>query len=251
MKPYYQDDFTTIYHGDCQEIIPYLPMCDLALTSPPYNMRTRIRNGQYTVREWTEGFSKKYQYFHDAYPIDRYYEFHKSTIHALLKKTNIAFLNIQIVTGSKEAWFRLIGDFNQNLKDIIVWDKGQAQPAMHPKVINRGYELLLILESNATAGRAFDKCFFARGEMGDVWRLGRGGNGKHDDHGAVFPVSLASRVITNWCQPGGIILDPFAGTGTTLRAAKGLGYKSIGIEIVERYCEMSANKLRQESLVFV
>lgn len=86
MKPYYQDEHTTIYHGDCQEIIPHLPMCDLALTSPPYNMRTRIRNGQYTVREWTEGFSKKYQYFHDALPINDYYEFHKNIIRALLKK---------------------------------------------------------------------------------------------------------------------------------------------------------------------
>lgn len=211
-------------------------------------MRTRIRNGKYTEREWTEGFSKKYSYFRDALPIDSYYEFHKSILCALLKKTNMVFINIQIVTGSKEAWFRLIGDFHKHIKDIIVWNKGQAQPAMHPQVINRGYELILALESNATAGRAFSQSYFNRGEMDDVWNFGRGGNGDNGEHGAIFPLSLAYRVILNWCQPGGTVLDPFAGTGTTLRAAKNLGYKSIGIEIVERYCEITANRLRQESL---
>ena len=61
-----------IYNRDCLEGLKELPdnSVDMVLTSPPYNMRTRIRNGQYTVREHSEHFSKKYKYFGDDLPIE-------------------------------------------------------------------------------------------------------------------------------------------------------------------------------------
>ncbi len=82
---------------------------DLVVTSPPYNMRTRIRNGKYTTREKSEHFSKKYKHFDDALPIEEFYSFHSEVLNELLRVSKIVCYNFQIVTGSKEAFFKIIG----------------------------------------------------------------------------------------------------------------------------------------------
>lgn len=248
-KPYYQDDWATIYHGDCREILPMLKPVNLVVTSPPYNMRTRIRNGEYTERERSEHFSKKYRYFHDSYPIDEYLNIHRGVLGGCLQLAQLVFVNIAIVTGSKEAWFTIIGQFANQLRDVFVWDKGKAEPAMHPAVVNRGYELILAFESDAVAGRAFNISYFDRGTMPDVWRVNRNGDAPVDGHGANFPCALAAIILNGWSRPGDSVIDCFMGTGTTLRAAKDLRRKSIGIEIEERYCEIAAQRLAQEVLL--
>src|SRR3990167_7728650 len=178
-----------LYLGDCLEFMRTMPDkgIDVVITSPPYNMRTRIRNGEYTGRESSGDFSNKYSDFSDDMPIDKYYKFHGLVIENILRISSLVFINIQIVTGSKEAWFRLIGDFSKRIRDVIVWDKGEGQPAMHPSVINRASELILVLESDAVAGRAFNKSYFERGAMPDIWRVARDGNSV-EGHGAVFPI---------------------------------------------------------------
>lgn len=248
----YPNDFIDqVIQGDCLEIMKQMPdkCVDLVVTSPPYNMRTRIRNGEYTEREKSQHFSKKYSEFDDALSIGDYYSFHSQVIREMLRISPIAFINIQVVTGSKEAWFGLIGDFNKEIKDIIIWDKGEGQPAMHDSVINRGYEMILVLESEPTAGRAFSKSYFRRGTMSDIWRCGRGGGGETKGHGAVFPVEVASKAIQGWSKEEDTIFDPFIGTGTTAVAAKKLGRHFIGIEISEKYCEIARDRLRQGVLL--
>lgn len=250
MNPTWQseDGRVQLYQADCRDILPLLPggTANITITSPPYNMRTRIRNGVYTEREIGQHFSRKYTNFHDAYPIAEYYDIHKAIILELLRITSMSFINIQIVTGSKEAWFALIGDFRQYLKDIAIWDKGSGQPAMHDNVMNRGSELVLILESAMTAGRAFQKAYFPRGEMPDIWRLGRGGSGEVDGNRAVFSIKLVNQILQGWTLPGDTVLDPFMGSGTTGIAALRAGRKFIGIELTESGFDLAKKNLVQE-----
>jgi DNA modification methylase len=81
-----------------------------------------------------------------------------------------------------------------------------------------------------------------------VWRMPPCVNRSGDGHPCPYPESLVSPLIEASCPPGGIVLDPFAGSGTTLRVAKDLGRKAIGIEREERYCELIAKRMAQECL---
>ena len=247
-RPYYSDEWVTIYHGDNREIMPRLGQYDAVITSPPYNMRTRIRNGQYTERETGEHFSKKYAGYHDALPVDEYYDFQNEVLTLALQRAPMAFWNVQIVTGCKEAWFGLMGTWRKHLKDIIIWDKGNGQPSMHGSVINRGHELIMCFEAQETGGRAFATSYFERGTMQDIWRLGRGGSGDVEGNTAIFPLDLPLKIMAGWTRPGDAILDPHGGSGTTARAAKDIGRKCTMIELDEKLCESAARRMSQEAL---
>jgi len=247
IKKWQSDDGRiTLYCGDCLQILPTLKagIVDCTITSPPYNMRTRVRNGEYTERERSDHFSKKYRYFSDALPVGEYYAVHYKALSEMLRASLLVFWNIAVVTGSKEAVFRLIGKFAKQLKDIIVWDKGEGQPAMHCNVVNRSFELILCFERGALAGRAFRNVYFGRGEMPDTWRLKRGNS--LPEHSACFPLSLPTKVIQGWASSDAVVLDPFMGSGTTGIACIRTGRKFIGIEISPEYYEIALKRIKYE-----
>jgi site-specific DNA-methyltransferase (adenine-specific) len=76
----------------------------------------------------------------------------------------------------------------------------------------------------------------------NTWRIPPGAS-THRVHPAVMPVELARRAIPLATWPGETVLDIFAGSGTTLVAARQLGWRAIGVEITERYCELAVRRL--------
>ena len=68
-------------------------------------------------------------------------------------------------------------------------------------------------------------------------------------HPAVFPLALARDHIRTWTNPGDLVLDPMAGSGTTLRAAYDLGRRAVGVEIHEPYCDLIRRRLAQGVLL--
>lgn len=243
-----------IYNENCLDTMARMPdgFVDLIVTSPPYNMRTRIRNGQYTTREWSDHFSKKYAYFSDDLPIDNFYTFHRRAIKSMLRVSPIILYNIQIVTGSKEAFFKLMGTFRKYIKDVISWDKGFGEPAMHSQVLNAAWEMILVIESSGEAGRAIKHGYFNRGELSNKWTIPKVRSVNGNGHGASFPLELARKAIVNFSAEGQIVYDPFTGIGSTLIAAHQLKRNWIGSEISAEYVELANKRLEpylaQESL---
>ena len=237
----------TLFNEPCLNTLSRLNdnFVDLVVTSPPYNMNLRIRNGQYCSRQVVKEFSTKYNNFDDNMPINEYYELHSKIISELLRVSKIIFYNIQIVTGSKRAFFKIIGEYSDFLKEIIIWDKGYAQPAMAPNVLNRQSELILVFENSNAISRQFNKCNFERGTLGDIWNIQRGK--KIDkNHSAVFPEKLVETILKNFTNENDIVYDPFMGTGTTAVVCEKMNRKWIGSEINEAYCEVIRKRLNGE-----
>ena len=233
-----------IYNENCLQTLKRFDdnSIDIVITSPPYNMNLRIRNGSYCSRQIVKEFSTKYEGFDDNLPIDEFYELHSNIIRELLRVSNIIFYNIQIVTGSKRAFFKIIGEFSEQLKDIVIWDKGVGQPAMSPGVLNRQSELILIFEKENAISRKFSKFNFERGTLGDIWNISRGR--KIDkSHGAVFPEKLVSTILENVSDEGDIVYDPFMGSGTTAVVSQKLNRKWLGSELSPNYCELIQKRI--------
>ena len=229
------------YHENCLHTMALMPdnWVDLVFTSPPYNMNLRIRNGEYCSRSISKDeFSTKYTEFDDNLPIEEYNKLHTKILKELLRVTkHQIFYNIAIVTGSKRSVFKMIGDFADNLKDIIIWDKGHGQPSMQNQVLNRRTELMLVFEKDYPISRQFrNSGQFDRGTLDDLWLIKRQ-RSKNPLHRASYPDKLVSTILENFSAEGDLIYDPFMGTGTTGRVAKQMNRNFIGSEINGLYLE--------------
>lgn len=239
MNPYYQDEAVTIYHGDCREILPYLPNVDLVLTSPQYNF------------DAGSGLGCKYYYtfdskgYGDNYITDEYYQLQSEILELIIPQAGLVFYNIQMISGNKDALFRLIGNYANFLKEIIIWDKRNAEPAINENCLNSQFEFILVFSENNK--RKFQRCFFERGTLSNVWSIGKNIKNQYSTihHAAIMPDAVADRVLVSFSTTKDLILDPFLGSGTTAFCAKKLNRKCIGIEIEEKYCEIAAQRCSQ------
>lgn len=234
-----------IFLEDCLETMSRMSdnQAKVIITSPPYNMNLRIRNGKYCSRQITKELTTKYKGFTDNMPIEQYYEFHLQRLKEMTRVAELVFYNIQIVTGSKRAFFKMIGELYESLKEIIVWDKINAEPSIAKGVLNRQSELILVFDSENAISRSFKGSNFDRGTLTDVWDIRRGKK-LCKDHGAVFPEELVEQIVVNFSNRGDLIYDPFCGTGTTPAVAHRLGRNYLGSEIIPEYVNFTKDRIK-------
>ena len=227
MKPYYEHGGIVIYHGDCRDVLPQLEAesVDLVLTDPPYflpvNSYVGTRENSYTRRTLADTSILR-SYFKDTFLL----------IDTIIKDngTYYSFCNANSYPIFYEALFPLC-----KYVRVLVWDK---------IVSYNGYTWRHQHELIAWGEK--DKADRVPTGDGDILKE-RGVLQKERLHPAEKPIPLLKRLIAKHHTTK--ILDPFMGSGTTLRAAKGLGRRAIGIEIEEKYCEIAAKRLSQEVLL--
>jgi site-specific DNA-methyltransferase (adenine-specific)/modification methylase len=218
------------------------------ITSPPYNMNLRIKYGKYLKRTEKSKISTKYKNFSDDLSMEEYYEFNKEVIHYLLQISDLVFYNVQFLTGNKRALFKLMGEFNEQIKEVIIWNKVNAQPAMGEKVLNSQYEVILVFDKDNAISRKFDTATFDRGTLSNVWDIKRGKK-LNKEHGAVFPEELVEKILHNFTKPGDVVLDPFMGTGTVGVVCNRLKRWFIGIELDEDYFNFAKERIEIEESI--
>jgi site-specific DNA-methyltransferase (adenine-specific)/modification methylase len=217
MKPYYEDSAVKIFHGDCREIVPTLGIFDLLLTDPPYGIALDTDNSRFSG----------------------------GTTGNMAKRGNGPGVGAGVpVFGDDEpfdpSWLTALADKS------IIW-------GWHcfPDKLPRGSCLVWIKRNDAAFGSFLsdaETAWFSRGH-GVYCRRDLSNNAIANER--VHPTQKPLSLMT-WCigLAGDVqtILDPFAGSCTTARAAKDLGRKCVCIEREERYCEIGAKRISQEVL---
>ena len=219
MKPYYKDEWTTIYLGDCREILPELDPAEIncCITDPDYNAKA------------IGVFGKTYDTAIMHISEEEYNQFCSEWFSKVREITpNIAF-----TPGIRNIWKYPAA------KWMIAWHRPGSKCF------------------NDTGGFNIWEPILIYGKMGPfsedhITRVADNfANGPEKEHPCP-----KTRVVWEWLvnkasKPGMTILDPFLGSGTTAVCAKKLGRRSIGIEISEKYCQIAVERLRQSVMNLV
>lgn len=126
------------------------------------------------------------------------------------------------------------------LRSPIVWRRKATQPEPTAKDRPwRTYEMVFMFSKSPVYHFSRE----ALGKEEDVWTITTHSKAANKEITAFFPEELVKRCLNVGCVPGGRVLDPFAGTGTTLRAALASGRSAVGIDVSERLCDVMAKSL--------
>jgi DNA modification methylase len=214
--PYYSRDGITIYHADALVIMPGLEarQFDAIITDPPYGTETDQRP------EWMIGE------FANIMPLAL----------PLLHRLGTANAAFYCFTSWKHLadWVLRCSSYFR-MQNILVWDKGHHSGCYGAFSWQFCWEAIYFGIKGPRRVRKY---------MPDVLRHGKGSRGAMEK-----PTAVIAQLIEASTDRGDLILDPFMGSGTTLRAAKDLGRRAIGIEIEEKYCEIAVKRLAQEVLL--
>lgn len=221
--PYYADDAVTLWLGDCREVVAGMAdaSVDAVITDPPYTERTHSK-ARTPERQGVVAFASITDDDLTAI-LTSLGRVSRGWVVATLDYRHAAAYDVTPPPGLK-------------VQRLGVWVKTNPTPQLTGDRPAQGWESI---------------AYMHRAEIRSKWN-GGGSHGNFvspipppEGHPTAKPLGMVSNWVRRFTNPGDLILDPFAGSGTTLRAAKDEGRRAIGVEIDERYCEVIAKRLSQ------
>lgn len=223
--------------GDCLKVLPTLAAesVDAVVTSPPYNTlpTSGKASGIHGKNKWIERAASGY---FDDRPEPEYQAWLVSILTECVRccaglvwvNHKVRYRDGQAIHPARFLPFPIYIE--------VIWDR-RGSMALNCKRFAPSHETLLAFGSPAWWNDEHN------GLM-SVWQIGfdRDGN----DHPCAYPIEIATRPIRSSCKPGGVVLGPFMGSGTTGVAAVRLGRKFIGIEIEPRYFDIACKRIADE-----
>ena len=222
--PYYEQDGITIYHGDCREV-PCAGF-DLVLTDPPYK-HAHMDGG---------GFAKAVKFYREG-AIDDISDFDLSEYRDVLM--NAAPMLVSFHSRDLVPDYAAMAREAGRKYDLHVWHKTNAIP-FTANTWKSDLEYIALVWSEKPGWQQLHQSMHSKAWISPI---------NHDaSHPTAKPVALLRKYVE--VLNAQYILDPFMGSGTTLRAAADLGRRAVGVEREERYCEIAARRLSQRALDF-
>lgn len=243
MKPYYEEAGIQIFHGDCRDVLPSLSSIDHVITDPPYeaDAHTKARRVQRGAERGTARARSEMRV--EVLPFGAIDDECRMEVARLCGLLVQRWMLVFCQAEAAHKWEAAMTAGGLVRRRWCVWIKPDGQPQFSGDRPGMGYETLVACH------RAGSSRWNGGGRLGVFSHAKSEGRGPAP-HPTTKPEALMRELVALFTDEGESILDPFMGSGTTLRAAKDLGRSAIGIEIDEKYCEAAANRLRQQVLGF-
>ena len=226
MEPYYDRDGIVLYLGDCLEILPELGQdFDLAVADPPYTFGLASSSGERKAGSWGDLMNGARWYGDWLAELKRHTAARQGAAWVFNSWRSFPVL----AKAAHDVW---------PIESLLVWDKMSIGPG-GTRGLRPRYELVAL--HGQPGFRIPDR------GVPDIWEVKRAPQ-RPDRHPAEKPYALVHKLIAATglhYDEDYVVLDPFAGSGVTLLAARGLGYRAVGIEIEERYAEAIARRLEE------
>lgn len=239
--PYYADESVTLWHGDALEVLPCLTGIGALVTDPPYSSGGAFRGDRTasTVSKYVNSSTQAYrpEFAGDNRDQRSYLAWSALWLTAARRASRpgavaCVFTDWRQLPTATDA----IQAGGWTWRNLATWWKPGTRMIRGQFSGSAEY---VVYGTNGPASTDWD------GAQQNVFQHAPV---RDKDHIAEKPEAVM-RWILAVTQPGSVVLDPFAGSGTTLRAAMETGRRAIGIEVDERYCEIAAKRLSQGVLV--